>query len=322
MFRMKDVEAEIIDTTEQVGALVDWLVFRHAPPAPHSPTMYLDLEGVDLCRYGSISILTLLINTGATVERVCLIDVHTLGAQAFKTAGAEGKTLQDVLQDGKLPKVFFDARNDSDALYAHFGIALQGVEDIQLMESATRKTTTSRKFLNGLKQCVEDMEPSNTGRNQLAGWKLAKRKGEQLFKAELGGSYNVFNIRPLPGDIISYCTGDVNYLPELRDRFWAGRTNQWRELVVEETKKRIAASQKPEYQPYGKHRAIAPWTEIQNVYLDQWNYVPSRSVQDYDDWVENGPMEYGDEDDEYYDDGPTSCRDIISERDYDLYYSD
>jgi exonuclease 3'-5' domain-containing protein 1 len=319
---MKDVEAEIIDTSEQVGALVDWLVFRHAPPAPHSPTMYLDLEGVDLCRHGSISILTLLINTGATVGRVCLIDVHTLGAQAFKTAGAEGKTLQDILQDERLPKVFFDARNDSDALFAHFGIALQGVEDVQLMESATRKTTASRKFLNSLKNCAEDIGPSTFGRNQLAGWKLAKTKGEQLFKAELGGSYDVFNLRPIPEGVISYCTGDVKILPELRDRFWARRTNQWRELVVEETKKRIAASQRLEYQPYGRHRTMAPWTESQNILLDQWNYGLSRPVQDYDDWVENGAMEYGDEDDEFYDDGPTSCRDIINNCDYDLYYSD
>jgi exonuclease 3'-5' domain-containing protein 1 len=106
MFRTKDVEAEIIDTTGQVGALVDWLVSRHAPPAPHSPIMYVDLEGVDLCHHGSISILTLLINAGAAVGRVCLIDVHTLGAQAFKTADAEGKTLQDILQDEKLQKYF------------------------------------------------------------------------------------------------------------------------------------------------------------------------------------------------------------------------
>jgi exonuclease 3'-5' domain-containing protein 1 len=316
---MEGVGAEIIDTPKQVGALADWLVFCHADTVPYSPIMYLDLEGVNLCRHGSISILTFLVNTGATSRRVCLIDVHALGAQAFRTAGAKGKTLQDILQDENIPKVFFDARNDSDALFAHFGIALQGVEDIQLMESAARKTTASRKFLNGLNKCVEDMAASNTGRNQLAGWKLAKTKGEQMFKAELGGSYDVFNLRPIPGDIISYCTGDVNYLPELRQRFWVGRTNQWRDLVVDETKKRIAASQKPEYQPYGRHRAIAPWTESQNVRLDQWNYVPSRSVQDYDDWVEDG---YGDEDDEFYDDGPTSCRDIISAWDYDLYYSD
>ena len=59
---MRDVKIEIINTTEQIVDLVDWLVFRHAPPVPYSPTMYNDLEGVDLCREGSLSISTLMID--------------------------------------------------------------------------------------------------------------------------------------------------------------------------------------------------------------------------------------------------------------------
>ena len=84
---MRDIKIEIINTTEQIGDLVDWLVFRHAPPAPYSPTMYIDLEGVDLYREGSLSILTLMIDTGIPTRRLCLFDVHLLGAQAFNTAG-------------------------------------------------------------------------------------------------------------------------------------------------------------------------------------------------------------------------------------------
>jgi exonuclease 3'-5' domain-containing protein 1 len=92
--------------------------------------MYIDLEGVDLCREGSLSILTLLIDTGIPTIRVCLIDVYSLGAQAFDTTGIKAKTLKDILEDEKIPKVFFDVRNDSDALFTHFGVALQGVEDV------------------------------------------------------------------------------------------------------------------------------------------------------------------------------------------------
>jgi len=94
---MKDIKTEIINTIEQIGDLVDWLIFRHAPPVLYSPTMYIDLEGVDLCREGSISILTLLIDTGIPTGRVCLIDMHTLCAQAFNTAGAKRKTLKNIL---------------------------------------------------------------------------------------------------------------------------------------------------------------------------------------------------------------------------------
>ncbi len=280
---MKDIKIEIINTTEQIRDLVDWLVFRHAPPVPYSPTMYIDLEGVDLCREGSLSILTLMIDTGTPTRRVCLFDVHLLGTQAFNTAGVKQKTLKDILQDDKIPKVFFDVRNDSDALFAHFGMALQGVKDVQLMESATRRTTESRKFLSGLAKCVEKNMHISIHGIDLASWKAAKEKGERLFKAEYGGSYEVFNQRPIPEEILSYCVGDVICLPELRDRFWQGAYG-WRDLVNEETKKRVAASQKSEYQPHGPDRTVAPWTEDQNKALDTWNYVPPPRDYFDEDW--------------------------------------
>ena len=314
---MKDIKTEFINTTKKIADLADWLIFRHAPPVPYSPTMYIDLEGVDLCREGSLSIFTLLIDTGIPTERVCLIDVHTLGAQAFNTAGAKRKTLKDILQDEKIIKVFFDVRNDSDILFAHFGVALQGVEDVQLMESATRKTTASRKFLNGLTKCVENNVLMSFGGSGLASWKLAKEKGERLFKAEHGGSYDVFNQRPIPEDIISYCVGDVQYLPELRNRFWTRQAYRWQDLVCEESKKRIAASQRSDYQPHGPDRAMAPWSKAQNIILDQWNYVPPPC-----NYLDESFGPHDDGYDDWYDNGPTSCRDIINDCDYDYYYSD
>jgi len=179
------------------------------------------------------------------------------------------------------------------------------------MESATRRTTSSRKYLNGLAKYIEQgVVPGS----DLTSWKLAKDKGGRLFKPEYGSSYKVFEQRPIPKDIISYCVGDVQYLPELWNRFrW--KTYRWRDLVNEETKQRVEASQKPEYQPHGPDRTLAPWSEEQNKNLDEWNYVPP-------------PPDYFDEDDSWddndiwYDDGPTSCRDIINDCDYDLYYSD
>jgi exonuclease 3'-5' domain-containing protein 1 len=190
---MKDIRTEILDTTEQIRDLVDWLLFRHAPPGPDSPTMYIDLEGVNLCRDGSISIFTLLIDTGIPTGRACLIDVHKLGAEAFTTAGAKGQTLKDILQNEQILKV----------------------------------------FLNGLAKCVESNVLTSFGRSELASWKLAKEKGGQLFMAAQGGSYEVFNTRPIPEAVISYCVGDVQHLPELRDRFWTRQTSQWRDLVRE-----------------------------------------------------------------------------------------
>ncbi|KAI4151960.1 MAG: hypothetical protein LQ340_003172 [Diploschistes diacapsis] len=209
---MRVIKTEAINTTEQIKDLVDWLVFRYAPPVPYSPTMYTDLEGIDLCREGSISILTIMINTGIPTRRVYLLDIHLLGTQAFNTAGVKQKTLKDILQDDKVSKIFFDVRNDSDALFAHFGVRLQGVQDIQLMDGAVRRTIISRKYLSGLAKCVEKHVFISQSGTNLASWKPAKERGERLFKAEHGGSYEVFNQRPIPEEIISYCVADVQCL--------------------------------------------------------------------------------------------------------------
>ncbi|TGO18994.1 hypothetical protein BTUL_0006g00270 [Botrytis tulipae] len=268
---MRNIKTEIIDTEKQISDLVDWLISRYASRVLVEPTMYIDLEGVDLCREGSLSILTLLIDTGSPSMRVCLIDVHLLGSQAFNTTGMKGKSLKDILQNENIPKVFFDIRNDSDALYAHFGVALQGVEDIQLMESAARVATSSRKYLNGLARCIEQ---SGLDSHDLRSWKLAKEKGARLFKPEFGGSYKVFEERPICNDIISYCVGDVQHLPDLWSKFRSG-TVRWQVLVSIETKTRVEASHKPEYQPHGPGRTLALWSKDQNKTLDdEWNYVP------------------------------------------------
>jgi exonuclease 3'-5' domain-containing protein 1 len=256
-------------------------------------------------------------DTGKPTRQVYLIDVHTLGNKAFETAGSKGVTFRDVLQDEKIIKVFFDIRNDSDALFSHFHVALQGVEDVQLMESATRKTSTSRRLLSGLKNCIEKNVLVSLDKRTSASWKQTKEKGKQLFETKDGGVEGIFNQRPIRAEIISYCVGDVQYLPELRRRFFLPSI-RWQDLVTEETKKRVAASQESGYQPGGPDKAIAPWSREQNALLDQWNHVPLLGA-DLDD-----ALNYSDDnwDDDWYDDGPTSCRDVIDDCDYHLYYSD
>jgi exonuclease 3'-5' domain-containing protein 1 len=257
--------------------------------------LYVDLEGIGLCRHGSISLPTLLIHDGTHAGPAYLFDVHTLGQQAFNTAGMMGKTLKDILEDEDIPKVFFDVRNDSDALFAHFGVRLQGVEDVQLMESATRPTTASGRLLSGLARCIKNSPLMPLGSRKLRDWKQAKEKGERLFKSQLGGSYEIFNERPIPLDIISYCVGDVQCLPELRRWFLTTRSSAWRALIVQESKNRVADSHKPNYQPYGRDRALAPWSAEQHRLLDKWHTEPpsdyfddwydGRDDNDYEDWT-------------------------------------
>jgi exonuclease 3'-5' domain-containing protein 1 len=218
----------------------------------------------------------------------------------FRTPGTKGKTLKDILQDKQILKIFFDVRNDSDALYAHFDVSLQGIEDVQLMESATRKTSQSRRLLSGLKACVEN-NVTSIDRSGQTSWKVAKENGEQLFKAERGGSYEILNQRPIPEDLVAYCVGDVQHLPELRDKFWTNRTSRWRALVREESMKRVLTSQSPEYQPHGSHKALSSWSQEHNTVLNEWG-----SLQD-DDWD--------------WQDDATSWRDCVDDCDTVYYFN-
>ena len=304
MTKRRGINLDIIDTPKQLADLVDWIIHVHSDWR-YEPALYIDLEGVNLCREGSISILTLAVDNGIPTMYVALIDVSTLGHLAFDTAGSKLKSLKQslrtILEDSKIPKVFFDVRNDSDALFAHYGIAMQGVEDVQLMESATRTTTESRRFLNGLNKCVEDnrVHVEIDGGIDRTRWTQAKAEGERLFKAERGGSYEVFNIRPVPKAIMDYCAGDVQCLPALY-RGYRSRTNtKWQDLVKNVSQQRVIDSQLPGYQSHGQHQALAPWSAEHNKLLDEWNYKPTRGY--FDDDMDND-MDNDMDDDIYGDD--------------------
>jgi exonuclease 3'-5' domain-containing protein 1 len=94
-----------------VSALIDTLIGLPKNP----PSLYIDLEGVYLCRHGSVSILQLHIHPTSTTH---LIDIYSLGFAAFSTPGTNGQTLKSIFESPETPKIFFDVRNDSDALFS------------------------------------------------------------------------------------------------------------------------------------------------------------------------------------------------------------
>lgn len=255
-----------INTPEGISNLVDWVTLQGAWIGNPRPSFYIDLEGENLSRNGKISLLTMLISPWHGLGYLYIIDIHTLGSVAFSTVGSQGKSLKDVLESPEILKVFFDVRNDSDALYAHYGVKLQGIRDVQLMESATRSTTNSRKFVRGLAKCIEEVLQGQEKEQ----WRLCKDNGERLWCPEKGGSYNVFNIRPLSDEIVAYCVGDVKCLPALYQKFNDG-TDRWRDLVAHESQNRVFVSQQAEYLPDGAGRALSPWSPEQNKMLDSWH---------------------------------------------------
>ncbi|KAK3616031.1 hypothetical protein LTR22_027204, partial [Elasticomyces elasticus] len=145
-----NMDSELIDTVPVLEAFLDGLV-----PSQEQPLLlYVDLEGNDLSRHGTLSLVTILIESR---RNVFLIDVTTLGGAAFTATGLDHRSLLDVLQSPKIVKVFFVIRNDSDTLCGVYGVRVGGVEDLQLMELASR--SFNRKHVNGLAKCIERDAP-------------------------------------------------------------------------------------------------------------------------------------------------------------------
>ncbi len=240
--------SSIIDSPATIASLLDTLAALPTSP----PSLYLDLEGTNLSRHGSISIIELFV---LPQNHVYLVDVHVLGEKAFSTQSSDGRTLKAILESSDIPKAFFDVRNDSDALYSHFNISLAGVQDIQLLENAGRPF--NRRCVNGLAKCIE--KDAMMTYSERSNWKAVKEEGRKLFAPELGGSYEVFNTRPMAEEITKYCVQDVLFLPGLWSTYSAKVPAAWAEKVRLATLARVSLSQMVDYNGQGRHMALGPW---------------------------------------------------------------
>ncbi|KDN68538.1 putative 3'-5' exonuclease [Colletotrichum sublineola] len=238
----------LVDAPEAISDLMDTL---YNLPG-EVPALYVDLEGENLSREGTISILQIYISPR---KHAYIIEIRALGHTAFLTPGHKyNQTLQSVLECSEVTKVFFDVRNDSDALFAHFGIKLDGVQDLQLMEFASRESRKS--FLCGLAKCVDRDSPLSPEERQK--WGNIKDTGRRLFDPPSGGSYAVFNKRPLPRDILLYCIQDVQYLPQLWLVYNQKLTPDSRLQVIRESQARIKLSQSANFNGQGRHMVLPP----------------------------------------------------------------
>ncbi|KAK4960216.1 hypothetical protein LTR10_003109 [Elasticomyces elasticus] len=241
------VRPQLVDTLEAVKTLVDTLVSLKAASAP----LYVDLEGVNLSRHGSISIMQIWL---PLLQQAFLVDIHVLGTIAFDTMNSGGKTLRTILGSERIKKYFSDVRNDADALYALCDVRLVGVVDVQLLELASRRGP--KHVVCGLAVCLEHEHalPSSG----LHDWQTTKTEVFKIFDPKLGGSYEVFNIRPLPQILIDYCAGDIEVLPTL-SAIYEGRLNyHWSEKARIETERRLEESRGPAYKHLGKHKIFGP----------------------------------------------------------------
>ncbi|MCJ1250953.1 hypothetical protein MMC30_008182 [Trapelia coarctata] len=250
----------VIDTAPLMAEFLDTLV--DLPTSP--PSLYLDLEGINLGRKGTLAIVQVFV---APRNRAYLIDVHVLGEKAFSTKGSNGETFRGILESKFIPKVFFDVRNDSDALYSHFQVRLSCVVDVQLMELATRDS--SKKRVRGLATCILNSGILR-GFNKMQ-WEMIKKDGKEHFTSAEKGNREVWNERPQL--IVDYSVQDVTVLPWLWVLYDKGLSEEWRGKVEEETVKRVKESQSVDYVGEGNHKTLGPdsWSdrEEEQTYLNE-----------------------------------------------------
>jgi exonuclease 3'-5' domain-containing protein 1 len=241
------MKSELIDTSSLLKAFLEGLTNIEGEP----PSLYVDLEGNNLSRDGTLSLVTILVEPR---DKVYLIDVTTLGRDAFDVTASNGSSVRSILESDDIIKVFFDIRNDSDALYSLYGVRVRGIWDLQLMELASRDF--AKKNVNGLARCIE--RDSRIGYREKARWQMVKDQGRKLFDPAHGGSYAVFDQRPLSDEIEDYCCQDVAFMPHLCENYREKLCDAWWRRIVTETNARISLSQGSTYNGKGRHMAEAP----------------------------------------------------------------
>jgi len=208
-------------------------------------------------------------------------------------------SLKTILESAAIPKVVFDIRNASDALFSHFQISVNGIQDLQLMELATRRF--SKDLVAELGECVERECPISAAAK--AKWRRAKEDARRLYDPIRGGRYEIFNERPMRPEIIQSCAWDVALLPELYDVYNAKLSPSgqafWQAQVRGSTEERIKLSQSPGYDGEAECKVRGPWNmyEIGRA-IDSWNddVVRAAFYGDFeDDRVDDYDDDYGDD---------------------------
>jgi exonuclease 3'-5' domain-containing protein 1 len=236
---MADTISPLISTIEALKAFLD--------PITSDQSRFIDLEGKDLSRYGTLSLISILVMPLGVIS---VIDVQTLGPEAFTTASKDGKTLKSILSNSKIAKYFWDVKDDADALWAHHQVDLQGVVDIQLLENASR-LSHKKQFVSGPSKAITRDLSLTCNEKQ----KFIQAKDEVKKLMENDG----FATRPPDTKTLEYCTNDVSYLPALRDLYMKRIKSMWLTKAMEQSKKRVLEAQPAGYVPHGSHKAYSPW---------------------------------------------------------------
>lgn len=220
----------IVDTKDKVSDMIDTLF---ALPTD-TPNIAVDLEGKCMGHSGHIHIITI---HDCRHKWTYLVDVHILAVHALFHWGFKNNrvTLQTILESRTIPKLFWDIRNDSAALYQEFGVKVAGIIDVQLVYLASICQQRFQATRDGLDTVISREHGLMSKEKQFA-WTEAKRFGPRLFEV------SAFQQRPLSREAILYCAGDVVYLLKLYKKYSAKVSEAWKATVRKTTAAAIQES--------------------------------------------------------------------------------
>jgi len=184
----------------------------------------VDFEGVKLCRHGALCLVQITLSDDPRL--VYVLDVHVLGKRAFAFQSPQGTCMKGVLEEQQIRKVWFDPRNDVDALYHQFGIMPRGIFDLQLAEVAERRGRGHNvNYVQGLHKCLTQCPALQSEQKVFADW--INNLGKNLFEPQHGGSYEIFQQRPLNPFILIYAAHDSRYMLALYEQYIASIGERW-----------------------------------------------------------------------------------------------
>jgi len=194
----------------------------------HEVTIAVDFEGVKLCRHGALCLVQMTLSDDPTL--VYVLDIHVLGKRAFTMMTPDGTCMKGILENEAIRKVWFDPRNDVDALYHQFGILPKGIFDLQLAEVADRRNRgLNVHFVQGLYKCLTQC-PALQSEQKVFAEKI-NSLGKSLFEPLNGGQYEIFQQRPLNPVILVYAAHDSRYMLLLYEQYLSSIGEHWARKV-------------------------------------------------------------------------------------------
>ncbi|CAD7936571.1 unnamed protein product [Amoebophrya sp. A25] len=174
----------------------------------------VDFEGVKLNRDGPLCLIQMTLSRDHSV--VYVIDVFILaGAAISQVKTSRNTTLQSILESEEIEKVWFDPRNDADALFHQFGVYPKNVFDLQLAEVAVRRSQgLNVSYVQGLNKVLLQCSALDATQKKFS--ENIGQLGKNLFEPACGGDYSIFQKRPLDTNILVYSAHDARYMLELR----------------------------------------------------------------------------------------------------------